>query len=81
MPGFLIWAAIKEIPKIISEREIKSKVSGVALFVFGIVFLVGLSAVMQWGHGRVIGWIADRDPDAAYKAGITGSRPPSSYER
>ncbi|MBI2812925.1 MAG: hypothetical protein HYX71_01415 [Opitutae bacterium] len=80
MPGWLIWSAIKETPKIISQREEKTKGSAVALFVFGLIFLVGLASLMQWGHGHVIGWIADHDPDAAYKAGVTGSKPPSGYK-
>jgi hypothetical protein len=45
-----------------------------------VIILVAFSTFMQLGHGKIISWIADRDPDAAYRAGVTGSRPPSWFQ-
>ena len=78
MPGALWWAAIKSTPSIYLQGLANSRRWAVGQFIVTIVLLVALSTFMQWGHGKFIGWIADRNPDAAYQAGVTGSVPPSS---
>ena len=81
IPGWLWWAAIKETPSIYAkEAATRSKGAGVRQAVVTVILLVALSAFMQWGHGKIIGWIADRDPDAAYRAGGLGSGPPTSLQ-
>jgi hypothetical protein len=81
MPGLLWWAAIITTPGIYA-KDAGTVSRGVRLWtVTGTVaLLVGSSMFMQWGHGKIIGWIADRNPDAAYRAGVTGSRPPSWFQ-
>lgn len=71
VPGCIWWAAIKEIPKVI-QSEARTRASAVGCFIVGLVFLVGVASGIQWGHGRAIGWIADKNPDAAFKTGVTG---------
>lgn len=79
VPGSIWWAAIKEIPKVI-QAEARTRASAIGYFIVGLVFLVGIASGIQWVHGRAIGWIADRNPDAAFRAGVTGSVPPSDYQ-
>jgi hypothetical protein len=78
MPGWFWWAAIKETPTIYLQGLANSRRWAVGQFILTIVLLIALSTFVQWGHGKIIGWIADRNPDAAYRAGVTGSIPPSS---
>jgi hypothetical protein len=80
MPGLMIFAAITETPRLMEQREIRGVFPSVVRFVLGLIFLVGVASLVQWGHGHVISWIADRNPDAAYNAGVTGSKPPSWYK-
>ena len=81
MPGWLWWAAIKNTPSIyLKESAASSNGRAVEQFIFNIVFLFALSTFMQWGHAKIIGWIADQNPAAVYRTGATGSRPPSSSQ-
>ena len=81
VPGMLWWAAIKTTPSIyLRELAGRSKRIAVRQAVVTVILLVAFSTFMQWGHGKIIGWIADRDPDVAYRAGVTGSRPPSGFQ-
>lgn len=72
VPGFIWWAAIKDIPKVI-QAEARTRASAAGYFIAGLIFLVGVASGIQWIHGQAICWIADRNPDAAYRAGVTGS--------
>ena len=76
LPGWLWWAAIKEAPSIHRKEAVtKSSGAGVRLALFTVVLLVAFSMFIQWGHGQIIGWIADRYPDKVYDSGVTGSKP------
>jgi hypothetical protein len=72
IPGYIWWAAIREIPKVI-QTEARTRGSAAGYFIVGLVFLVGIASGIQWGHGRAIGWIADKNPTAAFKAGVMTS--------
>lgn len=59
IPGFLWWAAIKETPSIYaSEATTVSRAAGVRKAVITVILLVVFSIFIQWGHGRIIGWMA-----------------------
>lgn len=77
MPGFLWWNSIVTIPRNHEQAATNTSRRGA---VFGTVFttalVLGFAMLMQWGHARVISWIADRDPDAAARAGVSGGRSP-----
>jgi hypothetical protein len=79
MPGWIWWAAIITAPGIYAADEgTASRGERIWTVTGTIVLLVCSSMFMQWGHGKIIGWIADRNPGAAFRAGVTGSRSPSS---
>jgi hypothetical protein len=46
-------------------------------FSLAVIVLLPLAAyVIYYSVGWGIGWVADRDPCAAFSAGVTGSKPP-----
>src|SRR5712671_7417338 len=65
IPGAFWWAAIKITPSVYRvESEANTRKVGIYLAVRMVVLLVGFSLVLQWGNGKIIGWIANRNPDA-----------------
>lgn len=75
VPSLLSFAAVTSIPAVIVQNT-ESRMSEFAYLVFGIVILLGSVLGLQWCHGKTIAWIADRNPQAAYEAGVIGSSPP-----
>jgi hypothetical protein len=76
MPGFLWWSAIRETPNIyLQEAATASKGIGIRQAVITVILLIAFSTFVQWGHGKIIGWIADREhPCAAYCLEVSSSR-------
>ena len=75
VPGAMWWSTIREVPRVIL-KEATSRQAVLGYFLAGVIFLPGCASVIQWAHGRVISWAADRNPCAAFNAGVTGSKPP-----
>ena len=75
MPPVLYYSLIKNFPGLWlrSDASHGAKV----LYSFAVLVLLPLSAYLLY-HAVAwsIGWIADRDPCAAFSVGVTGSKPP-----
>ena len=79
--GLMYWSAIGVPPAVLREDEPKSKRASFFITLVLVVAFVASGELLNWGNGKAIGWIADRNPDAAYAAGVTGSIPPSWHKK
>jgi hypothetical protein len=75
MPPILYYALIKTLPGLWlrPDRSRRAKI----LYSLAVLILFSLGAYLVYhAVGWGIGWIADRNPCAAFSVGVTGSRPP-----
>jgi hypothetical protein len=79
--GLMYWSAIGAPPAVLREDEPRSKSTSFFITLVLVVAFVASGELLNWVNGKAIGWIADRNPDAAYAAGVTGSIPPSWYKK
>jgi hypothetical protein len=79
--GLMFWSAIAAPPAVLKEDEPTPKITSFFITLFLVVLFVVSGEFVSWINGKAIGWIADRNPDAAYSAGVTGSIPPSGSKK
>jgi hypothetical protein len=78
-PAILFYSLLRNVPGIWLRRDVRMRTAGKFGVTIGVVILlVAIGDVVAFGNKYAIRWIADRDPCAAYKAGVTGSIPPKS---
>lgn len=75
LPPILYYSLLKNLPGLWLRRD--GSTGAKTLFSLAVLVLLPLIAyLLHHGVALGIGWIADRDPCAAFDAGVTGSRPP-----
>ena len=75
LPPVLYCSLIKNLPGLWLEPDASGRTR--VLSSLAILILLPLTAYLVY-HGVAwgIGWVADRDPCAAFAVGVTGSKPP-----
>lgn len=75
MPPILYYSLMKNLPGLWLRPDASRRAK--MLSSLAVAVLLPLAAYLVY-HGVAwgLGWIADRDPCAAFAAGVTGSRPP-----
>ena len=79
LPPILFYSLLKNLPGLWLRPDAPRRHK----LVMSVVVLLGLSfaaSIIQKGTGLGIGWIADRNPCAASKAGVIGSKVPAHCE-
>jgi len=76
-PAILYYTLLKNLPGVWLRRDVTTKsFAKLGVTVGMLILLVGVAEGITKANSYAIAWIADRDPCAAFKAGITGSIPP-----
>ncbi len=75
LPPVLYYSLIKNLPGLWLRPDASGRTK--VFSSLAVLILLPLAAHLVY-HGVTlgIGWIADRDPCAAFAAGVTGSKPP-----
>ncbi len=74
-PTVLWYSLIKNIPGV-WLRPSGSRTARIATTIGVLIAMPLITTLIYTANGYAIGWIADRDPCAAFAAGVTGSKPP-----
>lgn len=78
-PAILYYSLLKNLPGVWLRRDLTTKAyAKLGVTVGMIILFVGAAEAITKANSYAIGWIADRDPCASYKAGVTGSILPKS---
>ena len=75
LPPILYYSLMKNLPGLWLRPD-ASRLAKVSSSIAVIVLLPLAAYLIYHGVAWGIGWIADRDPCAAFSAGVTGSKPP-----
>jgi hypothetical protein len=75
LPPILYYSLMKNLPGLWLRPD-TSRLAKMAFSLAVIVLLPLAAYVIYHSVGWGIGWVADRDPCAAFSAGVTGSKPP-----
>lgn len=75
LPPILYYSLLKNIPRLWLRKDASKKIK--ICFSIGIFIVFSLLAFLIFHMNvKIIAWVADRNPEAAYKAGVTGSKVP-----
>lgn len=77
LPSFFYYSLLRNIPLVWLKRDvILSSGWRLALTIGMLVLFVGIGDGIYFADYHLVGWIADLNPCAAFKAGVIGSIPP-----
>ena len=77
LPLAFYYGLLRNVPGLWLRRDVTiGAIWKFALTVGMLILFIGLGDVVAFMNYHAVGWIADRNPCAAFKAGVIGSIPP-----